>query len=451
MRIDFIILAAGKGKRMVGHVPKALKVLGGKPMAQHVLDTAILFSNSKRLVVVGDRHKEVKSSLNVTKSLSWVHQKKQLGTGHAVKQCLGHLRKGSIVVILYGDVPLVGSKTLNKLIKVAQKKYLGLLTMEPESPQGYGRIIRGSNKEILGIREEKDTSPEQKKIKEVNSGIMALHSDLLKKWIPDIKNNNSSKEYYLTDIVEIAKNSGFSIKGVRPLYKEETLGANNAEELHLLERIYQKREALRLIKKGVRFGDLNRFDVRGNLDAGPGCFVDVNCVFEGQVTLGKNINIGPNCYIRNSSIANGTKVLANSVIEDSSVGIDSVLGPFARVRGGSEIQDHVDLGNFVEVNRSYVGSNSKAKHLTYLGDTKTGKSSNIGAGTITCNYDGEKKSTTIIEEGAFIGSNTSLVAPVRVGKGAYTGAGSVITKNIPEGNLAIARSRQVNLEKKKKK
>jgi bifunctional UDP-N-acetylglucosamine pyrophosphorylase/glucosamine-1-phosphate N-acetyltransferase len=350
---------------------------------------------------------------------------------------------------LYGDVPLVAPKTLEKLLKIAQKKSLALLTMELDNPLGYGRILRSANRQILGIKEEKDASSDQRRIKEVNSGIMALNSNLLKTLIPKIKNNNSSKEYYLTDLVEIVKNFGGNIKSVQTTFEEETLGANNPEELHHLERVYQKREALRLIKKGVRFGDINRFDIRGTLNAGVGCFVDVNCVFEGNVVLGRNTNIGPNCYIRNSIIEEGTKILANSVIEDSSIGKDSLLGPFTRVRGGSEIKDQVDLGNFVEVNRSNISPNSKVKHLSYLGDANIGDRVNIGAGTITCNYDGEKKSSTIIEDDAFIGSNTSLVAPVKVGKRAYTGAGSVITKNVPKENLAIGRGKQINLDKKK--
>jgi len=449
MNIDFIILAAGKGKRMAGHVPKVLKILGGKPMAQHVMDTTKLFKRSKALVVVGNQSKEVKNSLVLGSNGSWVKQMKQLGTGHAVKQCLSSLRKNSISVVLYGDVPLVEQKTLDKLIKSAIKDDLAILTMNIDNPKGYGRIIRDSKNKIIGIREEKDATNEEREIKEVNTGIIAIRSNLLKELIPKIKNKNASKEFYLTDIVEVAKKDGKSVKAINPLSQDETLGANSVEELHHLERIYQKKEALKLISKGVRFGDINRFDIRGTLKASPGCFVDVNCIFEGEVELARNTNIGPNCYIKNSKIGENTKILPNTVIEDSVIGKNCSLGPFLRARGNSIIQQEVDLGNFVEINRSKLQDGVKAKHLTYLGDAQVGPRANIGAGTITCNYDGRKKFTTVIEEEAFIGSNSSLVAPVKIGKKAYTGAGSVITKNVPSGKLAIGRGRQKNIDKKK--
>jgi bifunctional UDP-N-acetylglucosamine pyrophosphorylase / glucosamine-1-phosphate N-acetyltransferase len=449
MKTDFIILAAGKGKRMSGHVPKVLKILGGKPMVQHVVDTAKNFLNSKSFVVVGDRQKEVMSSLETYKDITWVKQRDQLGTGHAVKQTLKKLRNNSIAIVLYGDVPLVEPASLKKLIKSAQSNDLALLTMELDKPKGYGRIVRDKKGTIKSIVEEKDATKEQKKIAEVNTGIMAMKSNLLLDLIPKIKKKNKAGEYYLTDLVEITKSEQRKIKAITLSSPEEALGANSAEELHNLERVYQKRQALSLIKSGVRFGDINRFDVRGHLEAEKGCFVDVNCVFEGQVILEKNTNIGPNCFIKDSIIGEGSRLYANSVIEDSKLGKDCKLGPFARVRGGSALNESVEVGNFVEVNRSKIDNNVKTKHLTYLGDARIEKGANIGAGTITCNYDGKKKSITEIKEGAFIGSNSSLVAPVKVGKNAYTGAGSVITKNVPEESLAIARGKQVNIKKKK--
>lgn len=448
MNIDFIILAAGKGTRMGGDSPKVLASLAGKPMIQHLIDTVDSFPKSKTSIIVGYKSKEVESCVASSKKISFINQKKQLGTAHAVKQALPVLRKNSISVVLYGDAPLVAKSTLKKLIKPALKGYLSVLTFMKEDPTGYGRIIRGPKSSIQKITEHKDASALEREIKEVNSGVLAIKTDLLLKYIPKIKNNNVAKEYYLTDLVEISNQHAVNVTAtICDSY--EVGGANNKSELHDLERAYQKKLGQDLLKKGIAVADTSRIDVRGEIKVGQNSFIDINNVFEGYNVLGKNVHIGPNCFISNSTIKDNTTIYANTVIEDCIIGKDCALGPFTRIRGGTELSEGAELGNFVEANRSTIGKNSKAKHLTYLGDAELGSKTNIGAGTITCNYDGKNKHKTIIEDGTFIGSNSSLVAPLTLGKGSYTGAGSVITKNVPDGKLAVGRGKQVNLNKKK--
>tara|TARA_B100000963_G_scaffold147220_1_gene128186 strand:+ start:502 stop:1848 length:1347 start_codon:yes stop_codon:yes gene_type:complete len=448
MNIDFIILAAGKGIRMGGDSPKVLAKLAGKPMIQHLIDTVDSFPKSKTSAIVGYKSKEVVKGVTSSNKISFINQKNQLGTAHAVKQALPNLRKNSISVILYGDVPLVTKGTLKKLIKSAINGNLSLLTFIKEYPNGYGRIIRGANNRVQKIVEHKDASSLERQIKEVNSGILAIKTDLLKTFIPKIKNNNAAKEYYLTDLVEISNQYAVDVTAII-CDSYELGGANDKSELHDLERAYQKKLGQDLLKRGVAVADTSRLDIRGEIKVGQNSFIDINNVFEGDNVLGKNVHIAPNCFISNSTIKDNTTIYANTVIEDCIIGKDCVLGPFARIRGGTELSEGAELGNFVEANRSSIGKNSKAKHLTYLGDTELGTQTNIGAGTITCNYDGKNKYKTIIEDGAFIGSNSSLVAPLRLGKGSYTGAGSVITKNVPDGKLAVGRGKQVNLNKKK--
>ena len=450
MNIDFVILAAGKGTRMGGDSPKVLASLAGQPMLQNLINTTNNFKQSKRTLVVGYKSNEVKKQIKTTKKTDWVKQNKQLGTGHAVKQALSSLRKGSVAVILYGDVPLVSSATLKKLISSAKSNNLTLLTFNKKNPSGYGRIVRKGRNSIDQIVEEKDASPKQKEITEVNSGIMAIKSNLLSKLIPLVNNKNAAKEFYLTDIVELANKNKISVKALLLKDSTEVLGANNPQELHDLERAYQKRLAESLIRSGVQVADSSRLDVRGDIEVGRGSFIDVNSVFDGNNTIGRGVSIGPGCFISNSVIKNDVVIHANTVIEDSIVGSDCEIGPFARIRGGTEMQSGSELGNFVEANRSKVGKSSKAKHLTYLGDATLGTRVNVGAGTITCNYDGKKKHKTIAEDDVFIGSNSSLVAPVKLGQGSYTGAGSVITKNVGKGELAVGRGKQVNLKRKKK-
>ena len=450
MNIDFVILAAGKGTRMGGNSPKVLAKLAGKPMLQNLINTTNKFKQSKRVLVVGFKASEVKQQIKTKKNTDWVKQNKQLGTAHAVKQALKSLRRGSIAVILYGDVPLVSYSTLNKLVTQAKKDSLALLTFNKEIPHGYGRIVRKGKNAIDKIVEEKDASPSQKEITEVNSGIMAVKTRYLSKLIPQVQNNNAAKEFYLTDIVSLANKSKINVKALMLKDNVEVLGANNPQELHDLERAFQKRNAEDLISSGVYVADSMRLDIRGETDIGKGSFVDVNSVFEGNNKIGQRVSIGPGCFISNSVIKNDTIIHANTVIEDSIVGSDCEIGPFARIRGGTEMHTGSELGNFVEANRSKVGNLSKAKHLTYLGDATLGKKVNVGAGTITCNYDGKSKHKTLADDGVFIGSNSSLVAPVKLGKGSYTGAGSVITKNVGSGELAIGRGKQVNLKRKKK-
>ena len=449
MNPDFIVLAAGNGKRMLGSSPKVLLPIGGKPMAQHILDTVSGIEKSRSILVVGNQAKEVKNSLQFKRNTKIVTQRKQLGTAHAVKAALDQLRPSSVTVVLYGDVPLIESKTLKRLIRDAAKGSLAILTFNKDLPQGYGRVVRGAKNQVEAIIEEKDATKEQKSINEVNSGILAIKSTLIKKLLPEIKNNNAAKEYYLTDIVSLSKKHGIKVQPLLLEDPDEALGANTPLELQDLERACQRIRAKKLVNSGVNIADIDRIDSRGSLAVGRGSFIDVNNVFEGCVEIGKNTKIGPNCYIKDSVIGNGVTLKASTVIEDSRVGDLCKLGPFARIRGGTEIEGSAELGNFVEANRSKIGTESKAKHLTYLGDSNLGRKVNIGAGTITCNYDGKNKHKTKLDDEAFIGSNTSLVAPVKVGKGAYTGAGSVITKNVPPGSLAIGRSKQSNIKRKK--
>tara|TARA_Y100001970_G_scaffold287332_1_gene411733 strand:- start:317 stop:1621 length:1305 start_codon:yes stop_codon:yes gene_type:complete len=434
---------------MGGDSPKVLANLAGQPMLQNLINTTNTFKKSKRILVVGHKANEVKEQIKTPKNTDWVKQNKQLGTAHAVKQALSSLRKGSVAVILYGDVPLVSVTTLKKLINSAKKNNLALLTFNKDNPSGYGRIVRKNKNTVDSIVEEKDAVSSQKEIKEVNSGIMAIRSNSLAKLIPMIKNKNVAKEFLLTDIVELANNNTIKVKALLLKDSAEALGANNPQELHDLERAYQKSLAESLIRSGVKVADSSRLDVRGEIEVGRDSFIDVNSVFEGTNRIGRRVSIGQGCLISNSIINNDVVIHANTVIEDSIVGRECEIGPFARIRGGTELQTGSELGNFVEVNRSKVGKSSKAKHLTYLGDATLGSKVNVGAGTITCNYDGKKKHKTVAEDNVFIGSNSSLVAPLSLGKGSYTGAGSVITKNVGSGELAVGRGKQVNLKKKK--
>ena len=448
MNIDFIILAAGKGTRMGGNSPKVLANLAGKPMIQHLIDTVETFPKAKTSVIVGHKAKEVENSISSGKKINYVIQRNQLGTAHAAKQAIPLLRKNSVSVVLYGDAPLVSRKTLNKLVSSAASGRLALLTYKKEDPSGYGRIVRGPKQNIVKIIEHKDATSKEREIKEVNSGILAVKTATLQKLLPSIKNNNAAKEYYLTDLVEIANKQSIAVKATL-CEEHEVGGANSRQELHDLERSYQKRLAESLLAKDVLVADASRMDIRGNTQIGKGSFIDINIIFEGHNKIGKNVHIGPNCHIINSIIKDNTVVYSNTVIEDCEVGANCKLGPFSRIRGGSELKDESELGNFVEANRSKIGKGSKAKHLTYLGDARLGQKVNVGAGTITCNYDGKNKHKTIIEDGTFVGSNSSLVAPLTLGEGSYTGAGSVITKNVPKGKLAVGRGKQVNLNKKK--
>ena len=448
MNLDIVILAAGKGTRMGSPLPKVLSNLAGRPLLAHVLDTASKLKRCKLHVVVGHEAKKVKQAFSSNKKINWIKQSKQLGTGHAVKQALKHIRHNSNVVILYGDVPLISENTVQKLAKLASKGP-ALLTFNKENPTGYGRIIRGSRNKVQAIVEEKDASSSEREISEVNSGIMAFKAKDLTRLIGKIKNNNKAKEFYLTDTIQEAYHEKLNIQSLKLTDIDEVLGCNTLEELQTLERAYHLSVAKKHLNKGVLFANIERVTFRGDVTIERGAFIDENVIFEGEVFIGSGAKIGPGCIVHNSSIGKNVELLAYTLVEESVLENNAKAGPFAHVNVQTKMDEGAEIGNFVEVKRSHIGANSKAKHLTYIGDAKIGKGVNIGAGTIFCNYDGKNKNQTIIEDGTFIGSNSSLVAPLRLGEGSYTGAGSVITKNIPKGKLGVGRGKQVNLNKKK--
>jgi bifunctional UDP-N-acetylglucosamine pyrophosphorylase/glucosamine-1-phosphate N-acetyltransferase len=374
-----------------------------------------------------------------------VEQVEQKGTGHAVAQVLPHIDPDNNVLILYGDVPLIEIETLQRLIDKASSGF-ALLTVDLPNPQGYGRIVRDTDNNVKAIVEHKDASEEQLTITEVNTGVMCVRGDFLARWLPELSSNNSQGEYYLTDIVAMAEDEEVCIQTEQPAETFEVEGINDRLQLSRLERIHQRKQADYLMANGITLMDPTRFDLRGTLNAGTDIVIDINTVLEGEVNLGSNVKIGPNCVIRNASIGDGVEILANSLIEDSLIESDCVIGPYARLRPGTELKSKAKVGNFVEIKKSTVGVGSKINHLSYIGDTIVGENANIGAGTITCNYDGVNKFQTEIGDGAFIGSNSSLIAPVKIGKNATTGAGSAINKDIPDENLGVARAKQRNID-----
>lgn len=444
MPIDIVILAAGQGSRMKSSIPKVLHTLGGKPMLQHVIDSASVLDDSHIHVVVGHGGESVKSSL-ANKAVSIVLQPEQKGTGHAVAQAMPFLSQGSTVLVLYGDVPLIKSSTLEQLVKLANSVSgsLALLTVNLTDPTGYGRIQRSDSNNILGIVEHKDASKAELAIKEVNTGILAVNQNLLARWLPELSSNNAQGEYYLTDIVAMAVAANVPVVSMQPDLEQEVQGVNSPLQLSELERWYQRQLAEQQLTAGVRLADPNRIDIRGILVCGSDVFLDINLVVEGNVSLADGVNVGPNCCLKNCNIGAGTYIKANSIIEDSKVGSNCDIGPFARLRPGTELADNSRIGNFVETKKSFIGKGSKVNHLSYIGDAVLGSDVNVGAGTITCNYDGANKSTTNLADGVFVGSNSSLVAPVNVGKNATLGAGSTITKNVPENTLAVTRAKQI--------
>ena len=448
MKIDAIILAAGKGKRMQSASPKVLQHVAGKALLQHVIDTSLNLKNSQLHIVVGDQNILVKNSVSTPKNSKWYKQAKQLGTGHAVKQALKGLRAGSIALILYGDVPLVKSSTMNNLVRAAGKSSLALLSFEQQTPKGYGRMIRNSKGKVLGIVEEKDATAEQKKITEVNSGIMAIASNKLEQLLQGLKNRNAAKEYYLTDIVSLANENKIPVKAVKLEDKEEVLGANNLEELNQLERNYQELKAKEFLKKGVIISDPTRVDFRGDVNIQKGSSIDINCIFEGKVEIGKNVSIGPGAIIRNSKIGDGSKIEPYTFIENAILEKNVTAGPYAHIGPDAHLEENSEIGNFVEVKRSKIGKGTKAKHLAYIGDGQVSEKVNVGAGTIFVNYDGKNKNKTKVGKGAFIGSNSSLIAPIKIGQNSMIGAGSVVTSDVPAERLALGRSRQRNIKKK---
>ena len=459
--MNIVILAAGQGKRMKSALPKVLQTLAGKPLLQHVLTTALFLQGKQAktgpIVVVGHGAADVKEFIaNASQEdpsfgkVATVLQAEQKGTGHALLQALPKLDVQEPTLVLYGDVPLTSKKTLAKLAKLAdgvrgQDSALALLTQGLTNPTGYGRIVRDADGSVREIVEEKDATPAQKAIKEINTGIMVLPTNALKRWLKALRSSNSQGEYYLTDVIAMAVKDGVPIRTTQADYEFETIGVNSRDQLASLERTHQLNIANQLMDAGVSLADPARIDVRGTLECGTDVFIDVGCVFEGCVTLAVGTKIGPYCVIRNSVIGKNVSINAFSHLDGAKVGNHSVVGPYARLRPGADLANDVHIGNFVEVKNSKIAANSKANHLAYVGDSIVGSRVNIGAGTITCNYDGVNKHQTIIEDDVFIGSDTQLVAPVRVGRGATLGAGTTLTKDAPPNQLTVSRAKQISI------
>jgi bifunctional UDP-N-acetylglucosamine pyrophosphorylase/glucosamine-1-phosphate N-acetyltransferase len=443
MALEILILAAGQGKRMRSALPKVLHPLAGRPLLAHVLDTARALKPAKVIVVHGHGAEQVKQAFPES-GCHWALQAEQLGTAHAVMQAMPQVSADADVLVLYGDVPLVRAATLKRLLEGAREG-LAVLTAEPGDPAAYGRIVRDGTGRVKRIVELRDASPAERAIREINAGFYALSARRLAPWLKKIDNRNAQKEYYLTDLVALAVGEGTPVVAVKAEHAWEAAGVNSKAELAQLERQYQANAAEKLLEAGVTLADPARLDVRGELECGRDVSIDVNCVFEGRVALGDGVKVGPNCVLRNCKIKNQTEVLAFSHLDDAEVGERCRIGPFARLRPGAQLAEDVHVGNFVEVKASRLGAGSKANHLAYIGDSEIGARVNYGAGAITCNYDGASKNRTVIEDDVFIGSDTTLVAPVRIARGSYIGAGSTISKDTPAGQLTVARARQVSV------
>jgi len=440
--LQVVVLAAGQGKRMRSNLPKVLQPLAGRALLTHVLDAAAHLSPRRLCVVVGHGGAEVRERLAAA-SAAWVEQSPQLGTGHAVMQALPKLSPDGIVLVLYGDVPLIGVATLRALVDAAAGGSLALLTQILEEPRGYGRIVRDGGGKVARIVEEKDASAAERAIREVNTGILAVSRGRLDGWLARLRNDNAQGEYYLTDIVAAAVSDGVAVEVRHPSAAWECLGVNSKAELAALERQYQMNHAKDLLEAGVTLADPARIDVRGTLECGRDVSIDVNCIFEGRVVLGDGVRIGASCVLRDTVVGARTEVRHFSVIEEAKIGDDARIGPFARIRPGTELAADVHIGNFVEVKASSFGRGSKANHLAYVGDSTVGTDVNIGAGTITCNYDGAHKHRTVIEDDVHIGSDVQLIAPVTVGRGATIAAGATITDDVPAGGLTLTQKKQV--------
>jgi bifunctional UDP-N-acetylglucosamine pyrophosphorylase/glucosamine-1-phosphate N-acetyltransferase len=445
MKLAVVILAAGQGKRMKSDLPKVLQPLAGVPLLGHVVSRARALNPSSMHVVYGHGGAAVREVL-AKEDLQWALQAEQLGTGHAVMQAMPNVADDELVLILYGDVPLIRADTLRQLIGAAGSKAMSLLTVMFDDPTGYGRIVRNARGAIQKIVEQKDASKSQLKIREGNSGIMAVPAKLLRKWLGRLKNSNAQGEYYLTDIIAMAVKEKVKVTPIISPTVAEVLGVNDKAQLAELEAQHRAVRARELMVAGATLADPARIDVRGEVTLGRDVFLDANVLLEGNVTLGDRVRVGPNVVLRDVAIGADTVVHPNSILEQSELGTGCIIGPYARVRPGSKLGAGVHIGNFVELKKTQIADGSKANHLTYLGDAVIGKGVNVGAGTITCNYDGVNKSTTTIDDGAFIGSGNMLVAPVRIGKNATTGAGSTITKEAPDGQLTLTRGKQVTLE-----
>ncbi|WP_447554744.1 bifunctional UDP-N-acetylglucosamine diphosphorylase/glucosamine-1-phosphate N-acetyltransferase GlmU [Vreelandella sp. EE22] len=438
--LDIVILAAGKGSRMRSQTPKVLHALAGKPLVQHVLDTAAALSPTRTHVVIGHGGDQLREAL-AGQAVSFAVQAEQKGTGHAVAQAKAHWGRGKVLV-LYGDVPLIESETLAALLEQVDESHMGLLTVTLPDPSGYGRIKRNAEGEAVAIVEQKDASRAELEITECNTGIMAMTSAQLERWLPRLSDQNAQGEYYLTDVIALAHEEGTQVCTAQPRQAVEVEGVNNRAQMARLERAYQRHLADALMEQGVALADPARLDVRGTLACGEDVFIDVGCVFEGDVRLDDGVRVGPYCVIRNSTIGADSAIDSHSVIEDTlSVGRNQI-GPFARLRPGTRLAAGAKVGNFVETKNAEVGEDSKINHLSYVGDAILGQGVNVGAGTITCNYDGANKHRTVIKDAAFIGSNSALVAPVTIGTGATVGAGSTITQDVTDNALSLTRSPQ---------
>lgn len=440
MSTTVIILAAGKGTRMRSSLPKVLQPLAGRSLLGHVIETAKKLNADNIITIYGHGGDRVQTAF-AQQEIKWVEQAEQLGTGHAVQMTLPVLPHYGVSLILSGDVPCINPVTLQKLLDATATTSIGLVTLTLPDANGYGRIVREQG-QIQAIIEHKDASEEQRQIKEINTGIYAVSNAKLHQWLPSLSNDNSQGEYYLTDIVAMALADGMQVASVEPEQAFEVEGVNDRVQLAALERQFQVYQAKQLMQQGVHLIDPSRFDLRGNLTVGQDVRIDINVIIEGDCELGDNVEIGAGCIIKNTKIAAGTKVQPYSILDSAIVGEDTQIGPFARLRPGAQLANEVHIGNFVEVKNTTIGLGSKANHFTYLGDAEIGAGSNIGAGTITCNYDGANKFKTIIGDQAFIGSNSSLVAPVRIGNGATVGAGSTITRDVEDNSLAVERSKQ---------
>ncbi|MDG1752350.1 MAG: bifunctional UDP-N-acetylglucosamine diphosphorylase/glucosamine-1-phosphate N-acetyltransferase GlmU [Thalassotalea sp.] len=452
MSLSVVILAAGKGTRMHSSLPKVLHPIAEKPMVSHVIDAARNLNAENIYLVYGFGGEVLKATINEQSSgddITFVEQKEQLGTGHAVGVTSSFLKDDEDVLVLYGDVPLTKVSTLENLLAVKPENGMGLLTVNLANPSGYGRIIREEN-EVVGIIEQKDATNEQLLINECNTGILMANGGDLKRWLSQLSNENAQGEYYLTDIIAACHSEGKTISTAHPETEIEVEGANNRVQLAALERAYQLRKAEALMIAGASLRDPNRIDIRGKMMIGQEVQIDVNCIFEGEVVLAHGVKIGANCILKDCSIGENTEIKPNTMIDGAVIGDNCSAGPFARIRPDSVMNENSHIGNFVEMKKTTLGSGSKSGHLTYLGNTTVGNNVNIGAGTITCNYDGVNKSYTTIDDGAFIGSNSSLVAPVFIGAGATIGAGSVIAKDVEVDELAVARGKQRNISGWKK-
>ena len=442
--LSVVILAAGKGTRMYSDLPKVLHPIAGKPMVKHVIDT-VKHLNARQINLIYGHGADLLKERLADEPVNWVFQAEQLGTGHAMQQAAPFFADDENIMMLYGDTPLIQQSTLERLIAQKPENGIALLTVKLDNPTGYGRIIR-ENGSVVAIVEQKDASAEQLKIQEINTGVMVASGASFKKWLGNLNNNNAQGEYYITDVIAMANEDGFQVQAVQADEFMEVEGVNNRLQLAALERFYQKKQAEKLLLAGVTLIDPSRFDVRGTVEHGKDVSIDVNVILEGNVKLGNNVKIGAGCVLKNVTVGDNVEIKPYSVLEDAVIGEKSAIGPFSRLRPGTQLAEGAHVGNFVEIKNAQVGKGSKVNHLTYVGDAEVGSNVNIGAGVITCNYDGANKFKTIIGDDVFVGSDSQLVAPVEIANGATIGAGSTITKNVAEGELVITRVAQKHIQ-----